>query len=233
MTLRLPMSPRTAPFPELPAPVAEQLAGLPLTHGKPLLIVDADEVLFYFMRGLEGFLAGRDLYFDWASYALHGNIRRRADDLPVDAEILHPLLQRFFAEATEDLEPVDGAAAALAELSGTSQIVILSNVPMLAREARIRALARHRMAYPLIANSGPKGPAVAAMLKRVAAPAVFIDDIPHNHSSVAQIAPAAHRLHYIADPRLAALLGPAPDSHHRMDDWPAMLAHVTDLLGKP
>ncbi len=214
----------------LPAPVAEQLAALALTRGRPLLIVDADEVLFYFMRGLERFLDGRDLYFDWASYALHGNIRQRGDNAPVAAEILHPLLQRFFAEATEELEPVDGAAQALAALSETAQIVVLSNVPMPAREARIRALARHGMAYPLIANTGPKGPAVATLLRQVMAPAAFVDDIPHNHTSVAQMAPATHRLHYIADQRLAALLGPAPDCHHRADTWPDLQTHIHSLL---
>lgn len=214
----------------LPAPVAEQLAALALTRGRPLLIVDADEVLFYFMRGLERFLDGRDLYFDWASYALHGNIRQRQDNAPVAAEILHPLLQRFFAEATEELEPVDGAAEALAALSETAQIVVLSNVPMPAREARIRALARHGMAYPLIANTGPKGPAVATLLRQVMAPAAFVDDIPHNHTSVAAMAPAAHRLHYIADQRLAALLGPAPDCHHRAETWPDLQAHIHSLL---
>lgn len=230
MTLSRQMSLKSAPLPELPAPVAEQLAVLPLQAGRPLLIVDADEVLFYFMRGLETFLASRELYFDWASYALHGNIRRRGDDSPVDAEILHPLLQRFFAEATEMMDPVEGAAEALTELGKAAQIVILSNVPMAARAARSRALARHGMPFPLIANSGPKGPAVAAMLRQTAAAAVFIDDIPHNHSSVAQMAPAVHRLHYIADPRLAALLGPAPDCHHRMESWPLMQAHVATLL---
>lgn len=230
MTLKHQMSPKSASPPQLPAQVGEQLAVLSLRTDKPLLIVDADEVLFYFMRGLEGFLAGRDLYFDWASYALHGNIRHRRDDSPVDAETLHPLLQRFFAEATEMMEPVEGAAAALAELGKIAQVVVLSNVPMVARAARSRALARHGMAFPLIANSGPKGPAVAAMLRQVAAPSFFIDDIPHNHTSVAQIAPAAHRLHYIADPRLAALLGPAPDCHHRMESWPLMQAHIANHL---
>lgn len=232
MTFQQPMSLKTPDPTELPAPVAEQFATLALTRGKPLLIVDADEVLFYFMRGLERFLEGRDLYFDWASYALHGNIRQRRDDAPVAAEILHPLLQRFFAEATEDLEPVEGAAQALAELRQTAQIVILSNVPMPARNARIRALARHGMAFPLIANTGPKGPAVATMLRQTMAPAVFIDDIPHNHRSVAELAPAAHRLHYIADSRLAALLGPAPDCHHRADTWPDMQAHIQSLLAQ-
>lgn len=230
MTLKRQMSLKTAPSLQLPAQVAEQLATLPLRNGQPLLIVDADEVLFYFMRGLETFLAGRDLYFDWASYALHGNIRQRKDDSPVDAETLHPLLQRFFAEATELMEPVDGAADALARLRSSAQIVILSNVPMASRAARARALARHGMDFPLIANTGPKGPAVAAMLKRAAASAVFIDDIPHNHSSVAECAPAVHRLHFIADPRLAALLGPAPDCHQRLETWPLMETHVSDLL---
>jgi len=230
MTFQQPMSPQSPDPTELPAPVAEQMATLALTRGRPLLIVDADEVLFYFMRGLERFLESRDLYFDWASYALHGNIRQRVDNAPVAAETLHPLLQRFFAEATEDLEPVDGAAAGLADLSRIAQVVVLSNVPMPARNARIRALARHGMPYPLIANNGPKGPAVAALLRQTMAPAVFIDDIPHNHRSVAELAPAAHRLHYIADTRLAALLGPAPDCHHRADTWPDMQRHIEVLL---
>jgi hypothetical protein len=233
MTFQQPMSTKLPDPTQLPAPVAEQLAGLSLTRGKPLVIVDADEVLFYFMRGLERFLESRDLYFDWASYALHGNIRQRRDNAPVAAEVLHPLLQRFFAEATEELEPVDGAAQALAELSRMSQVVVLSNVPMPARGARIRALSRHGMDFPLIANTGPKGPAVVAMLKQSMGSTVFIDDIPHNHTSVAEMAPAVHRLHYIADPRLAALLGPAPHCHHRANSWPDMLAHIQTLFAQP
>jgi pyruvate/2-oxoglutarate dehydrogenase complex dihydrolipoamide acyltransferase (E2) component len=221
-----------APAAELPAPVAAQLAALDLHPGRPMLIVDADEVLFYFMRGLEGFLAGRGLYFDWRSYALYGNIRRRDDDGPVPAEDLHPLLQGFFAEATEDLAPVDGAATALAAIAreAEAQIVVLSNLPLPARPARERALARHGMAYPLVANSGPKGPAVASLRQRVGAPAAFIDDIPHNHASVAQLAPSTLRLHYVADPRLAALLGPAPDCHHRVESWEDIRNHVAAML---
>lgn len=214
----------------LPAAVADQIAALALTPGRPLLIVDADEVLFYFMRGLERFLESRKLYFDWQSYALHGNIRRRLDDSVVLAEELHLLLQRFFADATEDMEPVDGAAAALERLRDRMQVVVLSNVPALARQARERALARHGMAYPLIANSGSKGPAVSALLRRVPGPAIFIDDIPHNHTSVARLAPEVHRLHFVADHRLAALLGPAPDCHHRVASWAEIHDHVSALL---
>lgn len=214
----------------LPAAVAAEIEALALTQGQPLLIVDADEVLFYFMRGLERFLESRKLYFDWRSYALHGNIRRRLDDSAVEAEELHLLLQRFFADATEDLEPVGGAAATLQRLKAHMQVIVLSNVPVLARQARQRALARHGMDFPLIANSGPKGPAVAELLRRVPGPAVFIDDIPHNHASVAKLAPAVHRLHYVADTRLGALLGPAADCHHRAASWDEIQDHVSALL---
>ena len=214
----------------LPAAVAVQIEALALSPGRPLLIVDADEVLFYFMRGLERFLEGRKLYFDWQSYALHGNIRRRLDDSPVEAEELHLLLQRFFADATEELEPVDGAAAVLQRLKHHMQVIVLSNVPVLARQARERALARHGMDFPLIANSGPKGPAVVELLRRVPGAAVFIDDIPHNHASVAKLAPEVHRLHYVADTRLAALLGPAPDCHYRATSWDEIQDHVSALL---
>ncbi|WP_370155351.1 hypothetical protein [Ferrovibrio sp.] len=224
-------NPGATTSPPLPDPVAAQLAALSLVPGRPLVIADADEVLFYFLRGLEGFLEGRGLYFDWASYALYGNIRRRDDDAVVPAEDLHGLLEGFFAEATESLMPVDGAAEALRELSRQAQVVILSNVPLPARAARERALTRHGMAYPLVANSGPKGPAVAALIDQVGAPAVFIDDIPQNHTSVARLAPAVHRLHFVADPRLGALLGPAADSHHRAESWPDLHRHIDRLFG--
>lgn len=230
MTIQASTAPENRHLPVPPVTVTEQLATLSLQAGRPLLIVDADEVLFYFMRGLERFLEGRGLYFDWQSYALYGNIRHRHDGSPMPAEELHPLLQGFFAEATELLEPVDGAAAALAELAKDVQVVVLSNVPLAARAARERALARHGMAFPLIANHGVKGPAVAALMRMAAAPAVFIDDIPHNHTSVAQTAPKVHRVHFIADPRLAALLGPAPDCHHRAGSWEEIRDHVAALL---
>lgn len=221
---------KNQPTDALPAAVAADIEALALSQGRPLLIVDADEVLFYFMRGLERFLEARKLYFDWRSYALHGNIRRRLDDSAVEADELHLLLQRFFADATENLEPVDGAAATLQQLKGSMQVIVLSNVPVLARQARMRALTRHGMDFPLIANSGPKGPAVAELLRRVAAPAIFIDDIPHNHASVARLAPEVHRLHYVADTRLAALLGPAADCHHRAATWPEIGDHIASLL---
>lgn len=218
----------------LPTEVAAQLAQIALAPDKPLIISDADEVLFRFMAGFERFLAAQGLYFDWSSYALHGNIRRRADDQPVDFDSVPGLLHGFFAEHTETLEPVPDAAAALAELARRTQIVILSNVPTAQTEARRRALAAAGMDYPLVANSGSKGAAVRELAARVAAPVFFIDDIPLNHSSVRRAAGHVLCVHFIADARLAKLLPQAEDSDHRADNWAEVKAFIAarlDALG--
>ena len=111
-----------------------------------------------------------------------------------------------------------------------SQVIVLSNVPFAQTEPRRRWLARHGLAYPLIANIGPKGPAVRDLAGRTDAPVYFIDDSPQHHAAVARVAERVRRLHFVADARLARLLGPAPDSHHRADSWPEARTFLeTDL----
>ena len=199
--------------------VLSQLDALQLDPGRPLVITDADEVLFQFMKGLEGYLAGQELYFDWSSFALFGNIRRRADDSPLDHPDLADHLQAFFAAHAAELEAVEGAAEALAGLSERAQIVVLSNIPLPQRTARQEALRRTGMDYPLVANRGPKGAAVHHIAARVDAPAVFIDDIPLNHKSVRTTGEGVHCLHFVADRRLAELLGPAEQCDLACDSW--------------
>jgi hypothetical protein len=217
--------------PDLAAAVADQLADLRLDPARPVIISDADEVLFAFMRGLEDFLHAGGLYFDFSSFALTGNIRRRADDEAVAAAEVREILMRFFEGHTDSLAPVPGAAEALADLSGRgAQVVVLSNVPAAQKETRIAALARHGMDYPLVANSGGKGAAVQALAGMTQAPAVFIDDIPLHHAEVAQVAPEVMLLHFVADPRLAKLLDPAEHCHHRIDTWPEARAVIAAHL---
>ncbi len=216
----------------LPQVVHAQIATVPAGPGRPLLAVDADEVLFYFIRGFADWLEMRALYFDWSSYALAGNIRMRSNDAPVPREALGDLLSGFFDERTADLEPVDGAAASLARLSQYYDIAILSNQPASAKPARETALARHGMAYPVIANTGPKGPAMAALLAGRDAPAAFVDDIPMHLGSVARHAPMVRRLHYIAEPRLSPLLPPAEHAHARLQNWAELEADLMAHLDK-
>lgn len=216
----------------LPAALAAEIDALPLDRGRPLLIVDADEVLFLFMAGLERHLNDGGLSFDWSSYGLLGNVRD-AQGIAIDRARLQSELASFFERHTARLEPVPGAAEALAALAGRGiQIVVLSNVPPEQHAARLQALTGAAMPYPLLANAGPKGPAVARLAARVDAPTIFVDDLAHQHSSVRNTAPSVLRLHFVADPRLAKLLAQATDSDQRLDDWTALRAAIEAHLDK-
>lgn len=212
--------------PPLHDEVRAQLLALPLDPRRPLVITDADEVVLQFVAALELFLTDRGLYLDLTSYALTGNIRRIGTGEPEPAAAVKALLADFFEERVEHVTPVPGAAEALAALSRRAQVIVLSNVPFGRREARQRALKGHGMDFPVIANHGPKGAAVAEIAARIAAPVVFVDDIPSNIASVARAAPQVIRLHFIADSRLARLSPACPECHARHDDWRSARAFI-------
>tara|TARA_R110002095_G_scaffold397_1_gene2194 strand:+ start:1876 stop:2547 length:672 start_codon:yes stop_codon:yes gene_type:complete len=206
--------------------VRPQLEMLEIDRDRPLVITDADEVLFNFMVGLEDFLETRELFFDWASFALTGNIRRISSKQPIEQKEVWDLLSDFFDQRCAVLPAVEGAAEGLASLSKHAQVVVLSNVPPKYAAKRLEGLKDKGMDFPLIANVGSKGEVVRYLTRDLKASAYFIDDIPHNHSSVNQHAAHVHRLHYIADDRLSKLLGPAEHCHTRLYGWPDICAHI-------
>lgn len=202
-----------------------------LDRARPLIVCDADEVLLQFMVGLERFLNARGFYFDLQSFRIHGNVKSQATHQPAADEDVSKLLSSFFDEETARLDVVPGAAEALNDLSRTAQIVILSNLPERARDARIKNLAGHGISYPVIAGSGPKGLILKQMLKGFKRDVVFIDDLPPHISSVAAETPQVHRLHFIADPRLAKLLPACADAHRRIDTWPEARTWIASVIG--
>ncbi len=196
-----------------------EIEALPIDPASPLIISDADEVILQFMAGLEKYLETQGFWIDLSSYAIHGNVKHQADDSHVEDAHVTELIRAFFHAHTDTIEVVPEAPAVLKQLSERAQIVVLSNVPASRRDDRIRCLHSQGVEYPVIANSGPKGPAVAALAERVDAPIFFLDDIPHHITSVAETAPHVRRVHFVADPRLARLIEPAKDCDHRIDDW--------------
>ncbi len=209
----------------------EEVADL-LDAARPLLITDADEVLFAFMAAFERHLHANDTYFNWASYRLNGNIIARADEKPVGNPQVKALIGDFFELHTRNIAPLDGAAEAMAALVAERglQIVVLSNVPPQRHGDRQWALARHGMDYPLIANEGAKGSAVAYLAARITAPVFFIDDAPSHHDDVAEHAHHVRRIHYVGHPRLAELIGPAEASHLRARSWDEIRRFIEDHL---
>ena len=186
--------------------------------GRPLLIVDADEVLFMFVDGFMNFLESRGFYLDLTSYRLHGNVKTRADDSVVENHEVTRLLEVFRADL-DSLVAVEDAQHVLQGLSQKMDIVVLSNVSQSQAAPRLRNLAAAGFPYPLIANSGAKGPAVKTLAARGGRPTFFVDDIPPHLASVAAEAPDVFRIHFIGDHRLKALLPAAEQAHLRADNW--------------
>jgi hypothetical protein len=85
----------------------------------------------------------------------------------------------------------------------------------------------------VLCNRGGKGPPVAELIADMKpAAAVFVDDLPVHHQSVAEHAPEVWRLHMVAEPRLAAHTPPAPDAHARTDDWAEATRWILERLAQ-
>lgn len=210
--------------------VIPQIDALTLERGRPLIVSDADEVLLQFMVGLERYLETQGLWIDLQSFALTGNIKRKGTNEPVPPAEMPGLLDAFFVASAHDLDVVPGAAEALTELSERAQVVILTNVPLEAKARRETCLAAQGIPFPVVANKGLKGGAVRRLAERVEAPVIFLDDIPHNLSSVAKAHAPTRLIHFIADPRLAKLLGPAKDSHFHTTLWREAHGFIDETL---
>jgi len=200
-----------------------------LERGRPLVIVDADEVVLRFVDGFDRYLRRHGLYLDLGSYRLHGNVKRIDDDTAVlDVEVT-ALLEEFRGDL-DWLEPVDGAREALAALGARAQLAVLTNITPAQAVPRARNLLALGIDCPLVSNTGPKGTAVKHLAEHVSATAFFVDDIPQHIASVAQTAPQVTRIHLVGDEKLKPLLPPAKDAHFYAPDWPAARRFIEDRL---
>ncbi|MFC3050724.1 hypothetical protein [Kordiimonas pumila] len=199
------------------------------TSGKPVLLVDADEVLFQFLKRLEAYFHTQGYELRLSSFRLSGNVFRTDSGLVASSDDVRLLIGNFFNACVDDIEPVAGAADALQHLSHKYQIAILSNVPERCSARRQKSLYNLGMDYPLIANKGDKGTAVKLLARQTNHITVFIDDLPPQHKSVKEHTPDTHRIHFIADPRLQKLTPKADAAHQRIDDWPQLCDYLMAL----
>jgi hypothetical protein len=208
--------------------LASALRGL--TPGRPLVIADADEVLLMFVEGFDRFLKQRDLCLDLSTYRLHGNVKMRADNTSVlDVEVT-ALLEEF-RQDLDSLEAVDGARDALSSLSGSADIVVLSNIRLDQAAPRRRNLDAVGLCFPLISNSGPKGEAVGALAARAGRPVFFIADIPQHLASALKTVPDIRLVHMVGDERLKPILPRSDVAHLRAESWIEAAKYMRNLLG--
>src|SRR5437868_6355024 len=210
-----------------------QIAALPLSRDRPLVICDVDEVVVHFTRAFEAYLALQDLWLDPRSFAINGNIRRRATGEEVAPAEVGQLIGLFFTEQTRHLEPVEGAVEWLLAIGKHAEIVLLSNLPHDAAEARRENLRDHGLDFPLVTNSGPKGPAVKAIVKDNRHGVVFIDDSPSFIDSAYEHVPDARLIHFLHDHRFARYIDPLPFVSLTTGTWHEAGQHILTLIADP
>lgn len=208
-----------------------QLADLSVAAHRPLVICDVDEVVVHFTRAFEDYLARRDLRLDTTSFALNGNIRKRGTDEPVEAAQVSEMIDDFFHQHTAELDAIDGAIAALHDLANDSSVIMLTNLPHHARDKRIDNLRKHGLDFPVVTNSGPKGPAIRHLADQTREAVVFVDDSPGFIASARQHAPAVHLIHFLHDDRFARHIEPFDFVSLRTASWDEALPHIKRLIG--
>ncbi|WP_294189939.1 HAD family hydrolase [uncultured Sphingomonas sp.] len=187
---------------------------------RPLLITDCDEVLVHMVRHFADWLDQEHAVdFSYNSWELAKNMRRRTGE-PLTQEEMWDFLHGFFPDQMHRQTIVPHAREAIAALSKQADVVILTNLQDQCQTHRVEQLAAFGIPHRVVCNQGGKGTPVAALVAEYApSVAVFVDDLPVHHQSVADHAPDVWRLHMVSEPQLAAGIAPAAHAHARIDDW--------------
>ena len=207
-----------------------QIANLQLRRERPLVICDVDEVVVHFTRDFEDFLSRRGLWLDTSISLFSSNIRDQKTLALLSPEDIEKVVVQFFAERTLDMQAIEGAVESLHSIEKSADVIMLTNLPHEAGDDRRANLAGHGLNFPVVTNSGPKGPAIQKIAAQIAAPVVFIDDSPGFITSAFHHAPEVHLIHFLHDERYARLVAPLDFVSLRTDTWQEMHPHVLKLI---
>lgn len=209
------------------------LEAVPIRTGVPLIAVDVDEVLAIFVAHLSDWMTTIGYEMRLTRYELEGSMFRAGTDDALSFAECIGLINRFFYEAAEHQKPIPGGAAVLSALAQDAQVVILTNVPRHARDARRANLDGMGIPYPLVVNSGGKGKAMRWLHERAGAKAVFIDDSVSQIESVAKHAPTVACIHFAWAEHIQRLHPSCPAARARVHDWPSAEAAIRYALKIP
>ncbi|MEI8179830.1 hypothetical protein [Aestuariivirga sp.] len=207
-----------------------QLSNLRFT-GRPLVICDVDEVIVHFTRDFEDYIGLHGLWLDTSSFALNGNIRHRETNIPTPEAQVAELIGTFFEQRTRHMQEIDGAVESLLAFGAKADVVLLTNLPHTAGDHRRENLKSHGLPYPVVTNSGPKGPAIRNLTDRGGKPVVFIDDSPSYIASAHEYAPEVQLVHFLHDDRFARHIEPLEYVTLRTASWAEIRAFVMKLIG--
>lgn len=188
---------------------------------KPLLISDCDEVLLHMVVPFQEWLdSDKHIHFDLESGDFVDALRHKHDGTLVAREAVWPMLKEFFDGEMARQGAIDGAVEAINQLAKQADVVILTNLLDDRRDARAAQLRAVGIDFPVYCNQGGKGEALERILTEYDPEVtVFVDDLGHQHSSVAEHAPDVWRLQMVGEPILAKHIKTNPAAHARIDLW--------------
>lgn len=202
---------------------------------RPLVITDCDEVLLHMVAPFRDWLdEAHGVTFSMAGNDFATALTRQDTGALVEGPEIWRLLNAFFDTEMHRQLPIVGAVEGVAKLAEHADVVILTNLNDHRQITRTNQLRDVGIEARVFTNQGPKGPALQAILDEYRpGHAVFIDDLPQHHGSVAEIAPHVTRLHLCGEPLLAphiACAHKAGHAHARIDDWASALPWLLERI---
>ncbi len=199
---------------------------------RPLLITDCDEVLLHFIDPFHDWIGEvHGIEFKMDRHDFFTDLRRKVCGSPIETNEAWAIFNQFFTHEMHRQPMAPGAAQALSAVAKHADVVVLTNLPHRYEQLRTSQLSAHGIPYRVACNQGPKGPALKRLLDEFRpTAAVFVDDMPDHHASVAEIAPDVHRLHMVAEPKLAPYVAAAKAAHARIDSWIEALPWIINRL---
>jgi hypothetical protein len=151
---------------------------------RPLIVSDIDEVVLNFVQPLKDYLDHHGYVLRTETYRLTGNVFAKGSDTPTEGPEVFKLLSHFFVTQADWQDLVEGALPALNRLSQHFDVILLTAMPHAHRDERISFMREIGISFPILTVESDKGHSVAHLAK--GRPGVaFIDDLVHNHDSVA------------------------------------------------
>jgi hypothetical protein len=203
--------------------------------GRPLVISDCDEVLLHMVAPYKAWLDEvHDIDFVMTDADFSKAMRNRTDGSVIEPKEIWRLLNLFFDTEMHRQQPIAGAVEGMNALAQNADVVILTNLNDERQQARTEQLRAVGIDARVFTNTGPKGPALKAIIEEYRPTrALFIDDLPQHHGSVAELVPHVTRLHLCGEPLLAPHIDcahRAGHAHARIDDWSSALPWIMDRL---
>lgn len=203
---------------------------------RPLLISDCDEVLLHMVVPFQQWLdSAKHIHFDLENGSNFAQaLRHKHDGTQVVPEQIWPMLKEFFDTEMHRQGAIEGAVESINKLGEIADVVILTNLLDDRCEARAEQLKDVGIDFPVYTNQGGKGELLRSIVAEFdPSVVVFVDDLGHQHGSVAKHAPDVWRLQMVGEPVLARHIETNPAAHARIDSWGEALGWISSKFDNP